>query len=163
MDRIFNKIVLAFFVAQLINVVLSTLKSVITIKGGKNWAAVANAIAYGFNTIVIKSIIGVDVEIAVAITIITNLIGVYFGLGIIEKLRKDQLWKITVSINLEDYDSFEEKLKDKNISFIKYETGSEKHKVADVFSNGRQESKIIKDIFKEFKVKYTISANSGTL
>ena len=48
--------VLAFCVCQLINVILSTLKSVITIKGGKGLAAISNAVAYGFNTIVIKDI-----------------------------------------------------------------------------------------------------------
>lgn len=157
------KVVLAFFIAQLINVILSTLKSVITIKGGKNWAAVFNAIAYGFNTIVIKSLVGVDMEVAVTVTIVTNLLGVYFGLGVLEKLRKDQLWKITVTVASEELSDFKNNLAEENISFITYETQVESYKVVDIFSKCRQDSKIIKNIFKNYKVKYTISANSGSL
>lgn len=157
------KIIMAFFIAQLFNVVLSTLKSVITIKGGRNWAALANAIAYGFNTIVIKSLVDVDLEIAIAITIITNLVGVYFGLGIMEKMRKDQLWKITVTVPSVELQDFKLQLKENSISFITYETQVDKYKVVDIFSKDRNDSKNVKNIFKYFNVKYTISANSGSL
>lgn len=156
-------IIIAFFIAQLINVILSTLKSVITIKGGKNWAALANALAYGFNTIVIKSLTDISMEIAIIITIVTNLIGVYVGLLIIEKTRKDQLWKITVSIPTEQLKAFKIHLKQNDISFVAYETSYEKYKVVDIFSKEKADSKIIKEIFKSYQVKYTISANSGTL
>ena len=92
------KIIIAFFVAQLLNVILSTLKSIITIKGGKRLAAIANAISYGFNTIVIKAIVDVSIEVAIIISVTCNLIGVYFALWITEKMRKDQLWKITATV-----------------------------------------------------------------
>lgn len=156
-------IIIAFFIAQLVNVILSTLKSVITIKGGKNWAALANAISYGFNTIVIKSLVDVDLSIAIAITIITNLVGVYFGLGIMENMRKDQLWKITVTIPSEQLQDFTTQLQLHDISFITYETQVAKYKVVDIFSKTRNDSKLVKSVFKYFKVKYTINANSGTL
>lgn len=157
------KIILAFFVAQLLNVVLSTLKSVITIKGGKNWAALFNAISYGFNTIVIKSLADIDMEIAIIITIVTNLIGVYFGLGVLEKMRKDQLWKITVTVPSAELQDFKKLLTQNDISFITYETQVEKYKVVDIFSKTRSDSKTVKNIFKYFNVKYTINANTGTL
>lgn len=157
------KIILAFFIAQFINVVLSTLKSVITIKGGKNWAAISNAVAYGFNTIVIKSLVDVDMEVAVIITIVTNLIGVYFGLSIIERTRKDQLWKITVTIQTIELKAFKHDLLSKDISFITYETKWDDYKVVDIFSKHKADSKVIKEVFKSYKVNYTISANAGTL
>lgn len=158
-----TKIIIAFFIAQFINVVLSTLKSVITIKGGKNWAAVANAVSYGFNTIVIKSLVEVDMEVAVLITIITNLIGVYFGLGLIEKIRKDQLWKITVTVPAEQLSEFKQELIKNDVSFIIYETRWDAYKVIDIFSKEKTDSKLIKEIFKSYNVKYTISANSASL
>lgn len=158
-----TQIILAFFVAQFVNVVLSTLKSVITIKGGKNWAALASAVAYGFNTIVIKSLVEVSMEVALIVTFVTNLIGVYFGLFIIEKLRKDQLWKITVTVPADEFEEFKKELKNKSISFITYATKWEEYTVVDIFSKQRAESKVIKQIFASFNVKYTISANSGAL
>ena len=112
------KLILAFLVAQLLNVILSTLKSVITIKGGKGLAAVSNAIAYGFNTVVIKVIADVDMWVAVVISIVCNLVGVYFALWLTEKMRKDQLWKITVTVPTENFESLIENLKENNISFI---------------------------------------------
>jgi hypothetical protein len=157
------KIIIAFFVAQFINVILSTIKSVITIKGGKNWAAVINAVAYGFNTIVIKSLVQVSMEVALIITIVTNLIGVYFGLWILEKLRKDQLWKITVTVPTEQLKDLKHELLAKNISFITYETKWDQFVVIDIFSHHKTDSKTIKEVFKSYNVKYTISANAGTL
>ena len=157
------KIIIVFCICQLINVILSTLKSVITIKGGKGLAAISNAVAYGFNTIVIKVIADVDMWIAVIISICSNLIGVYFALWLTEKMRKDQLWKITVTVPADNYDSLISGLKEYDISFISYETSSSKYRVLDVFSKHKSTSKIIKDIFKHYDVKYTISANNGTL
>lgn len=158
------KIVLAFCVCQLINVILSTLKSVITIKGGKGLAAVSNAVAYGFNTIVIKVIADVDMWIAVTVAIICNLVGVYFALWLTEKMRKDQLWKITVTVPAENYDALIDNLKEYDISYISYETySSGKYKVLDVFSKHKKESKIIRNLFNLYNAKYTILANDGTL
>lgn len=157
------KIILAFLVAQLINVILSTLKSVITIKGGKGLAAVSNAIAYGFNTVVIKVIADVDMWVAVVISIVCNLVGVYFALWLTEKMRKDQLWKITVTVPTENFEPLIENLKEYNISYISYETNGEKYKVLDVFSKHKKESKIIRNLFNLYNAKYTILANCGSL
>lgn len=155
--------ILIFFAAQLVNVVLSTLKSVITIKGGKGVAAITNAIAYGFNTVVIKIIADVDMWVAVCIAVVCNITGVYFALWLTEKLRKDQLWKITVTVPTDNYQMLIENLKANDISFISYETTWEKYRVLDVFSKHKAESKIVKNLFNQFNAKYTISANCGKL
>lgn len=157
------KIIVVFCICQLINVILSTLKSVITIKGGKGLAAVSNAVAYGFNTIVIKVIADVDMWIAVIISICSNLIGVYFALWLTEKMRKDQLWKITVTVPADNYDSLISGLKEYDISFISYETSSSKYRVLDVFSKHKKQSKLIRNLFNMYDAKYTILANDGTL
>lgn len=157
------KIIVVFCICQLINVILSTLKSVITIKGGKGLAAISNAVAYGFNTIVIKVIADVDMWIAVIISICSNLIGVYFALWLTEKMRKDQLWKITVTVPADNYDSLISGLKEYDISFISYETSSSKYRVLDVFSKHKKESKLIRNLFNMYDAKYTILANDGTL
>lgn len=157
------KLILAFSVAQLINVILSTLKSVITIKGGKGLAAVSNAVAYGFNTIVIKVIADVDMWVAVVISIVSNLVGVYFALWLTEKLRKDQLWKITVTVPAENFEELTLSLKETEISYISYETTWEKYRVLDVFSKDKTQSKIVKNLFNKYNAKYTILANVGSL
>ena len=122
-------------------------------------AAVSNAVAYGFNTIVIKVIADVDMWVAVIISIVSNLIGVYFALWLTEKLRKDQLWKITVTVPAENYDDLTLSLKETEISFIAYETTWEKYRVLDVFSKDKTQSKVVKNLFNKYNAKYTISVS----
>ena len=152
-----------FFVCQLINVILSTIKSVVTIKGTKLWASIFSAINYAFNTVIIKTIADVDLWIAVLVTASCNLVGVYFGLWVTEKLRKEQLWKITVTVPTEKLSEFKKELSDNEIDFIAYETSWKDYKVVDIFSKKKSTSRTIKQIFSNYDVKYTISANAGIL
>ena len=147
---------LGFILATLINVILSTLKSVITVKGGRVVASVVNAIAYGFNTIVIKGISNVELWIS-------NLIGVYIALTISNKFEKEKLWKITVTVLSDDIKNFKNNLHNEDIPFITYETSYEKYKVVDIFSQNKNESRKIKKIISNYNVKYTINANDGSL
>ena len=155
--------ILAFFLATLVNVILSTLKSVITIKGGRVLACVMSAIAYGFNTVVIKMVSDVDMWVAVLSSVVCNLLGVYIGLFITDKMRKEQLWKITVTVPTEKLHDFKADLHAQEIAFVAYETSWEKYKVVDIFSKAKPESKKIREIIKKYNVKYTINANAGVL
>ena len=47
---------------------------------------------------------------------ICNLIGVYVGLWITEKMRKEQLWKITVTVPTENFEDFKNELKENGIN-----------------------------------------------
>lgn len=152
-----------FFLCQLVNVILSTIKSVVTIKGTKTVASIFSAVNYGVNTIIIKTIADVELWVAVLASVVCNLIGVYIGMWITEKMRKEQLWKITVTVPTENLSDFKKDLKDNDIDFIAYETSWKDYKVVDIFSKHKSTSKTIKDIFKHYDVKYTISANSARL
>ena len=156
-------ILIGFIIATLLNVILSTLKSVITIKGGRVVASVSNAIAYGFNTIVIKSISDVELWVAIVVTMLSNLIGVYIALGIVQKFQKERLWKITVTVPTANLKDFKHDLHHADIGFIAYETSYEKYKVVDIFSNGKAESRIVKSLISKYKVKYTINISDATL
>ena len=74
-----------FVLCQLVNVILATIKSVVTIKGTKIVASIFSAVNYGFNTFIIKAIADVELYVAVIVTVICNLVGVYVGLWITEK------------------------------------------------------------------------------
>lgn len=91
--------ILIFFVIQLVNVVLNTLKTIITAKGKKIPAAIINALTFGFYAIVV--VLTAQYEnlwITVGVTIVTNLIGVYGSIWVLDKLRKDKLWEITATV-----------------------------------------------------------------
>lgn len=155
--------IILFVICQLINVILSTIKSIITIKGTKLTASIFSAINYGFNTVIIKSISDVELWIAIVVTVLSNLVGVYIGMLITERMRKEQLWKITVTVPANKLGEFKKELNENNIDFIAYETSWDDFKVVDIFSKHKSTSKVIKKIFNNYDVKYTISANVGTL
>ena len=145
-----------FFVCSLINVILSTMKTVLTVKANKFVASLINAITYGFYTIVVKQLTSLDLTISVIVTIITNLIGVYISMWLMEKFKKDCLWKISVTTK---DSSLVEKLKPFDISYtvtdVTYD--GKKYCNIDIFSKNQKDSTIIKTILNQYKVKYNIT------
>lgn len=89
-----------FAICTIVNVILSTLKSLIMIKGSKLAAAVANAITYGFYTyvIILTSDADISTEGKMLITAAANFVGVYLVKLLEEKARKEMLWKIESTI-----------------------------------------------------------------
>ena len=89
-----------FIVCTFANVVLSTIKSVMTIKGGKINAAIWNALAFGLYSYIVVLTATADISTfgKVAITMGCNLVGVYGVKLFEEKLRKDRLWKVEMTV-----------------------------------------------------------------
>lgn len=89
-----------FILCTFTNVVLSTVKSVMTIKGGKVSAAVWNALAFGLYSyiVVLTATAPISTLGKVLVTIGCNLVGVYGVKLAEEKMRKDRLWKIEMTV-----------------------------------------------------------------
>lgn len=148
-----------FFILTLINVMLSTIKSIITVKGTRGQATLINAIAYGFYTIIIKQITEFDVVTTVSVTIVANLIGVYFSMWVLDKFKKDKLWTISVTApTAYTGEKIMLQLNEKNIAFRTYEIikRDKKTYAIDIFSETQQESLAVKEILSKYKVKYHI-------
>lgn len=94
-----NAIIL-FIICTIVNVVLNTVKSIVTVKGGKGAAAAVNAVTFGFYTYIIILTATADLTTweKIIITTLCNLIGVYVVKLVEEKMRKDKLWKIDVTV-----------------------------------------------------------------
>lgn len=152
---IVDKMVLLFFGLQLVNVMLSTAKSIITVKGDKKLSCVVNAVSYTFYACIVKMITTQDMMIVGVVTFITNIIGVYLITFILEKLRKDRLWRISVTIKSKEVlKEITEGLGNYNIKFL--EVDSERYHLIDIFSYTSAESTLIKEVLKNKKIKYTI-------
>lgn len=91
--------ILLFAIATVVNVILSTIRSLCTIKGGKWLSAFTNAICYGFYPLIVmltaKGTVGIIVNMV--ITAITNFVCVWLIKYVEEKARKDKLWKVEVA------------------------------------------------------------------
>lgn len=145
-----------FFICSLINVMLSTLKTILTVKASKGVAIIINAITYGFYAIVVKQLASLDLITTVTVTIVTNIIGVYVSMWLLEKTKKDCLWKISVTTK---DNTLVEKLEKFSISYVMNPVQYKKQTYynIDVFSENQKDSSIIENILKEYKVKYNIT------
>lgn len=147
---------IVFFICSLINVMLSTLKTILTVKASKGVATIINAITYGFYAIVVKQLASLDLITTVTVTIVTNIIGVYVSMWLLEKTKKDCLWKISVTTK---DNTLVEKLEKFSISYVMNPVQYKKQTYynIDVFSENQKDSSIIESILKEYKVKYNIT------
>lgn len=145
-----------FFLCSLINVMLSTLKTILTVKASKGIATLINAITYGFYAIVVKQLASLDLITTVSVTIITNIIGVYVSMWLLEKVKKDCLWKISITTK-------DKTLLNKIENFgIEYTINPVEYKKntyysIEVFSENQKDSAIIKNILNEYNVKYNVT------
>ena len=94
-----NPIVL-FSLATVINVTLSTIRSICTIKCGKWLSAIRNAICYGFYPLIVMLTAKDTVTIVtnMVITAVANFICVWLIKYVEEKAKKDKLWKVEMAI-----------------------------------------------------------------
>ena len=154
--------IIIFTVCSLVNVILSTMKTILTVRSTKIVASIINAVTYGFYAIVVKQLASLDLTVTVIVTIATNLIGVYLSMWLMDKMKKDCLWKI--SITTKDK-SIVKKIENFDIEYtlspIQYK--KETYYSIEIFSKNQKDSTIIKNILNEYKVKYNVTEITKTL
>lgn len=106
--------ILIFTIATIVNVTLSTIRSICTIKCGKWLSAVTNAVCYGFYPLIVMLTAKDTVSIMVnmGITAIANFVCVWAIKFVEEKSRKDKMWRIDLAIPNDERDFAHRKLKD---------------------------------------------------
>ena len=154
--------IIIFTVCSLVNVILSTMKTILTVRSTKIVASIINAVTYGFYAIVVKQLASLDLTVTVIVTIATNLIGVYISMWIMDKMKKDCLWKISVTTKDK---SIVKKIENFDIEYtlspIQYK--KETYYSIEIFSKNQKDSTIIKNILNEYKVKYNVTEITKTL
>ena len=154
--------IIIFTVCSLVNVILSTMKTILTVRSTKIVASVINAVTYGFYAIVVKQLASLDLTVTVIVTIATNLIGVYLSMWLMDKMKKDCLWKISVTTKDK---SIVKKIENFDIEYtlspIQYK--KETYYSIEIFSKNQKDSTIIKNILNEYKVKYNVTEITKTL
>ena len=89
---------LYFFIISLINVMLSSVKSICTVRYGKGINVLANVISYSFHVIVVRQTVSLPIEVTILSTACANALGVWLSYVILDKLQKDRIWKVEVII-----------------------------------------------------------------
>lgn len=151
-------ILIIFFILTILNVILSTVKSLITVKGSPAVAAVTNALYYGFyNVVLIYTVADFPMWQKVAITFVCNLIGVFIVKWFEAKSRKEKLWLVKMTIPAKFFDSAKKLLEEKDISFTYYQFSA--FTVFDCFCANSAETKNATEICKLFEGKMFATEN----
>lgn len=145
-----------FILLNVLNVILSTAKSIATVKCGKGVAALMNALSYGTYTIVVVFMTSELPLIAKVGTVaVTNLVGVYIVKWLEEKARKDRLWKIESTVPIDRRVNLHASLDARRISHNYINVG--KWAIFNIYCETQEMSKTAKEILQDYDAKYFAS------
>ena len=152
--------ILLFALCTAVNVILSTIKSILTVKGGKLSASFINALTYGFYSyvIVLTSADGMPIWLKMAITAVCNFVGVYLVKWIEEKARKDKLWKVELTVPTKYTNTIDFGLHDVPHSYIEL---SDKHTLFNFYCATQKESAKVKAIANQYEAKYFVAESKN--
>lgn len=153
--------IIIFIIFQMINVILSTIKSVVTISASRWTASYVNTISYTFGAAVMKLITAQPFEVVITVTIITNLIGVYIGRLITDKRKPVKLWTITATLKEDVPADIEDSLKKRSIQYTLLSALNNRHLIT-IFAYTKAESALIKEILDAYNVPFAITENRDT-
>lgn len=150
-----DNLLITFIALNIFNVIIQTIKSLCTINGGKITASIANAIAYGFYTIVIIYMVcDLPLEQKVVIVAICNFVGVFFVKILEEKSKKEKLWKVEVTIPTEYNEEVHYKLSHVPHSYLVI---TDKNTLFNFYCNTKKETKEVKKLIDNYHAKYFVS------
>lgn len=149
-----------FIILTACNVVVGTLKSLITIKGTKFWAAFINAVAYAFNTVAIFYTADEEIPMWFKIIIVAaiNFVGVFIVKYIEEKRTKEKLWKIECTVLEEHRRALRQELKDAGI-YHRFIEDVGKYVIFNIYAETKEQSSAVKKLLKNYDARYFVSEN----
>lgn len=154
------QLLIIFIVLNILNVVIQTIKNLVTIKCGKGVAAVVNAIAFGLYTVVtVYMLCDLALWLKAIIVALCNLVGVYVAKWAEEKARKDKLWKVEATIHNygtdPDWDDCIIALREADIPFNYIDI--QKYILINCYCATQAESAKVKKILDQHNAKYFVS------
>lgn len=151
--------ILIFAIATIINVTLSTVRAITTIKCGKWASATMNALCYGFYPLIVMLTAKdtVTIWVNMGITALANFVCVWLIKYVEEKARKDKLWKIESTFAHKE--NFIHNLKVwAEIEHIPYNyIDIDKYYVVNFYCATQNQSALVKDFITRFNGKYFVS------
>lgn len=152
-------LIILFFVLTIINVIFSTIKSIVTINGSPFVASFISALYYGYyNIVLIYTVADFPLWQKVAVTFICNLIGVYIVKWAEARARKDKLWKVELTVPTKYKDAIDFDLHDVPHSYIEL---SDKHTLFNFYCATQVDSAKVKAIADDYEAKYFVAESKN--
>ena len=148
----------SFIFFNVLNVVIQTVKSIVTIKCNKWVAAIVNAVAFGLYTIVlVYTNCDLPLYLKAIIVALCNLVGVWIVKYFEEKARKDKLWKIEVTIPAGQAPQMIADCEYYNLTYNYVDI--RKWYLFNFYCPTKKDSSNVKQLLKSYDAKYFVSAS----
>lgn len=145
---------ISYIVFNVLNVIIQTVKSIVTIKCNKYIASIVNAVAYGLYTyIIVLTNADIDLWFKIIVVALANLVGVFVVKWFEEKNEKEKLWKIEATIT--DLKCYEQLVDLKIPCNCLHTTG--KWFIVNCFCDTKEQTKTAKKVLEIYNAKYFIS------
>ena len=155
-----TKLLLIFIALNITNVIIQTIKSLVTVKCGKTAAALINAAAYGLYTyVIVITVCDLPLWLKAIIVGACNLVGVYVVKLIEERARRDKLWKVEATIPVEIAEKVKHDLRANGLPHNYIDI--EKYYLFNFYCENQEQSKVAKVILDYYHAKYFVSENKS--
>ena len=156
-----TNLLIIFIVLNIFNVIIQTVKSIVTVKCGKTAAALTNAIAFGLYTVVtVYLMCDLALWLKALIVALCNLVGVYVVKLIEEKARKDRLWKVEATV-LRGWTRMLHNELDRADIPHNYLENVGKYTLFNIFCSTQEQSRKAKEIMAKYEAKYFVSESKN--
>lgn len=147
---------LIFIGLSMINVVFSTIRSILTIKGNKIVASLISGGYFAFyNIMLIYTVADFPMWQKCVITFGCNVIGVFIVKWAEERARKEQLWKVEATISKEDFETNKEILSLLKVPHNYIDIN--KYVILNFYCATCKQSEVVKNLLSEMNAKYFVS------
>ena len=150
------ELLITFIILSIINVIFSTVRSIVTIKGSKVTASFISGGYFAFyNIMLLYTVADFPMWQKCVITFVCNVIGVFIVKFIEEKSRKDKLWKVEATIPRAEASRLINYLENSELSYNYVDIN--KYYLFNFYCPTQKESASVKKLLDNFHAKYFVS------
>lgn len=150
------ELLFTFIALSIVNVIFSTVRTLVTVNGGKGTASLLSGGYFAFyNIMLIYTVADFPMWQKCVITFICNVVGVFVVKWVEEKSRKDKMWKVELTANPKVTQKLIIDLKEHGIPFNYIPI--EKYTIFNLYCATQKESAYAKEICEKYGVKYFVS------
>ena len=150
------ELLITFIILSIINVIFSTVRSIVTIKGNKVTASFISGGYFAFyNIMLLYTVADFPMWQKCIITFVCNVIGVFIVKFIEEKSRKDKLWKVEATIPRAEASRLINYLENSELSYNYVDIY--KYYLFNFYCPTQRQSAEVKELLDNFHAKYFVS------
>ena len=150
------KFLITFIILSIVNVIFSTIRSIVTINGSKIMASLISGGYFAFyNIMMIYTVADFPMGQKCVLTFVCNVVGVFLVKWGEEKARKEKLWKVEATVKHAEAEAIKQSCKVLNVPFSYIDI--DKYVIFNFYCATQAQSALIKGVLNNHNAKYFVS------